>query len=192
MRAPGATLAKYLPMPDYLTRRDVLRCAAALFGVRFARGQDAPVFSADVKVVNVLATVRNKTGSLAGNLNQDDFSLSEDGRPQTIRYFARESDLPLTLGLLVDTSGSQRRVLDAERGASLRFLDQVVREKKDQVFIMQFDSAVADAPGTHFLGRANWTMRWPTWTPRPSASCACSMAAALCFTMPWPRRPMRS
>jgi VWFA-related protein len=68
--------------------------------------------------------------------------VSEDGRPQTIRYFARETDLPLTLGLLVDTSGSQRRVLDAERGASLRFLDQVVREKKDQVFIMQFDSAV--------------------------------------------------
>jgi VWFA-related protein len=129
-------------MPDYFTRRDVLQCAAALYGVGLARGQDAPVFSADVKVVNVLATVRNKTGSLAGNLNQDDFSLSEDGRPQTIRYFARESDLPLTLGLLVDTSGSQRKVLDAERGASLRFLDQVVREKKDQVFIMQFDSAV--------------------------------------------------
>ena len=83
-------------MPDYLTRRDVLQCAAALFGVRIARGQDAPVFSADVKVVNVLATVRNKTGSLAGNLNQDDFSLSEDGRPQTIRYFARDTDLPLT------------------------------------------------------------------------------------------------
>jgi VWFA-related protein len=129
-------------MPDYFTRRDVLQCAAALGGARFARGQDAPVFSTDVKVVNVLATVRNKTGALAGNLNQDDFLLSEDGRPQTIRYFARESDLPLTLGLLVDTSGSQRRVLDAERGASMRFLDHVVREKKDQVFIMQFASAV--------------------------------------------------
>ena len=137
-----SALGRRNPMRDYFTRREVLQCAAALCGVRFARGQDAPVFSADVKVVNVLATVRNKTGSLAGNLNQDDFSLSEDGRPQTIRYFARESDLPLTLGLLVDTSGSQRRVLDAERGASLRFLDQVVREKKDQVFIMQFDSAV--------------------------------------------------
>ena len=74
-------------MPDYFTRRDVLQCAAALYGVGLARGQDAPVFSADVKVVNVLATVRNKTGSLAGNLNQDDFSLSEDGRPQSIRYF---------------------------------------------------------------------------------------------------------
>lgn len=138
----SAGTATYLPMRDYFTRREVLQCAAVLCGVRFARGQDAPVFSTDVKVINVLATVRNRTGALVGNLDRDDFSLSEDGRPQTIRYFARESDLPLTLGLMVDTSGSQRRVLDAERGASLRFLDQVVREKKDQVFIMQFDSAV--------------------------------------------------
>ena len=113
-----------------------------LCGAGLARGQDTPVFSTDVKVVNVLATVRNKSGALAGNLNQEDFALSEDRRPQTIRYFARESDLPLTLGLLVDTSGSQRRVLDAERGASVRFLDQVVRNNKDQVFLMQFDSVV--------------------------------------------------
>src|ERR1035441_1699192 len=127
-------------MRDYSTRREILRSAAALCGVRFARGQATPVFSTDVKVVNVLATVRNKTGSLVGNLGQDDFSLAEDGRPQIIRYFARETDLPLTLGLMVDTSGSQRRVLDAERGASMRFLDQVVRENKDQVFIMQFDT----------------------------------------------------
>jgi len=129
-------------MRAHSTRRDLLQAAAALCGVRLATGQDTPVFSTDVKVVNVLATVRNKTGSLVGNLSQDDFLLSEDGHPQTIRYFARESDLPLTLGLMVDTSGSQRRVLDAERGACLRFLDQVVREKQDQVFIMQFDSAV--------------------------------------------------
>ena len=105
-----------------------------------ARGQDA-VFSTEVKVVNVLATVRNKTGSLAGDLSQDDFSLLEDGRPQAIRYFARETNLPLTLGLLIDTSGSQRKVINDERGASLRFLDQVVRPQ-DQVFLMQFDSAV--------------------------------------------------
>ena len=125
-----------------MTRREILQGAAVLCGVRLARGQDAPVFSTDVKVVNVLATVRNQTGSLAGNLSQDDFALSEDGRPQTIRYFARESDLPLTLGLMVDTSGSQRSVLDAERGASLRFLDRVFRENQDNVFIMQFDSSV--------------------------------------------------
>jgi VWFA-related protein len=66
----------------------------------------------------------------------------ENGRPQTIRYFARESDLPLTIGLMVDTSMSQRRVLNAERGASFRFLDQILRETKDHVFIMQFDMNV--------------------------------------------------
>jgi VWFA-related protein len=129
-------------MPGRFTRRDLLQGAAAVCGAGFARAQDTPVFSTEVKVVNVLATVRNKTGSLVGGLSQEDFLLSEDGRPQTIRYFARESDLPLTLGLMVDSSGSQRRVLDAERGASLRFFDRVVREKQDQVFIMQFDSAV--------------------------------------------------
>jgi VWFA-related protein len=125
-----------------MQRRSVVLAAAAWCGRRFARGQDQPVFSTDVKVVNVLATVRSKNGSLVGNLSQDDFLLSEEGRPQTIRYFARESNLALTVGLMVDTSASQRRVLDGERGASLRFLDQVVREGKDQVFIMQFDSVV--------------------------------------------------
>jgi VWFA-related protein len=129
-------------MRDYSTRRQILQGAAALCGVPFARGQDQPTFSADVKVVNVLATVRNKTGALVGNLTRDDFLLSEESRPQTIRYFARESNLPLTLGLMVDTSGSQRRVLDAERGASLHFLDRVVRDNQDHVFIMQFDTVV--------------------------------------------------
>ena len=77
-----------------------------------------------------------------GDLGKDDFSLSEDGRPQTIRYFLRESNLPLTLGLMVDTSGSQRKVLDEERAASLDFLDRVFRENKDHVFIMQFDTGI--------------------------------------------------
>jgi VWFA-related protein len=129
-------------MPALFSRREIFRLAGGLSTAACLRAQQEPVFSTDVKVVNVLATVRNRTGALVGNLGQDDFVLLEDGRPQTIRYFARESNLPLTLGLLVDTSGSQRRVLDAERGACLRFLDQVVREKKDQVFIMQFDTVV--------------------------------------------------
>ena len=127
-------------MRGYFTRREILRGAAGLGGAILARGQDEPRYSTEVKVVNVLATVRTKAGALVGNLGQDDFSVAEDGRPQTIRYFARQSDLPLTLGLMVDTSGSQRHLLDAERGASMRFLDQVVRENKDQVFIMQFDT----------------------------------------------------
>lgn len=125
-----------------LTRRAALQLTAVLCGVRRCGAQDQPVFSTDVKVVNVLANVRTKDGSLVGNLSQADFALLEEGRPQTIRYFSRESDLPLTLGLLVDTSGSQRHVVDQERGASMRFLDQVFRDRKDHVFLMQFDTAV--------------------------------------------------
>jgi len=107
-----------------------------------AYGQEEAIFSTDVKVVNLLATVTNKKGEIIRDLTKDDFSLSENGKPQTIRYFARQSDLPLTLGLMVDTSISQQRVIEAERAASFRFLDRVLRENKDQVFIMQFDATV--------------------------------------------------
>lgn len=102
----------------------------------------AATFSVKVKVVNVLATVRDKHGKIVNDLTKDDFSLTEDGRPQSIRYFSRETDLPLTLGLLVDTSLSQRRVLDQERDASHSFLDQMVREDKDKAFIIHFDREV--------------------------------------------------
>jgi len=105
-------------------------------------GQQEPTFSTDVKVVNVLATVRDKQGRIVSNLSKEDFSLQEDGRPQTIRYFSRESDLPLTLGLLVDTSLSQARVLDEERSASYSFLDNVLREDKDLAFLIHFDKEV--------------------------------------------------
>ena len=93
-------------------------------------------------MVNVLATVRNKHGEIVRNLTKDDFMLEEDDRPQTIGYFARETDLPLTLGLLVDTSLSQRRVLDQERSASSTFLDQVLRVNKDKAFVIHFDREV--------------------------------------------------
>src|SRR5579863_5418620 len=122
------------------SRRTLLISAAALF-MKAARAQDA-VFSSDVQVVNLLATVRDKNHAILRDLSKDDFQILENGRPQTIRYFTRESDLPLTIGLMVDTSMSQVKVLDAERGASLRFLDQVLRENKDHVFIMQFDITV--------------------------------------------------
>jgi VWFA-related protein len=120
----------------------MLQAGAAFCSARLASAQDQPTFSTEVKVVNVLATVRNKTGTLVGNLEKDDFSLSEDGRPQAIRYFQHESNLPLILGLMVDTSGSQVKVLDQERAASLRFLDRVFRENIDHAFIMQFDTSV--------------------------------------------------
>jgi VWFA-related protein len=104
--------------------------------------QEPPTFSSQVKVVNVPATVQEKKGETVRNLTKDDFVLEEDGHPQTIRYFTRESDLPLTLGLLVDTSMSQRRVLDEERTASHSFLNNMMRPDKDSAFIIHFDQEV--------------------------------------------------
>jgi VWFA-related protein len=104
--------------------------------------QQPSTITVNVKVVNVLASVRTKQGEIVRNLTQDDFILEEDDRSQTIRYFARESDLPLTLGLLVDTSMSQRRILDQERSASSAFLDQVLRVNKDTAFVIHFDREV--------------------------------------------------
>jgi VWFA-related protein len=102
----------------------------------------ATTVSVQVNVVNVFATVRDKKGNLVPDLAKDDFTLTEDGRPQSIHYFAKYTDLPLTLGLLVDTSLSQRRVLDQERSASRTFLDQMVRENTDKAFIIHFDREV--------------------------------------------------
>jgi VWFA-related protein len=105
-------------------------------------GSPVTTLSVQVNVVNVLATVRDKHGKIVPNLTQSDFVLTEDGRQQNIRYFTKESDLPLTLGLLVDTSMSQRRVIDQERTASHSFLDQMVREDKDKAFVIHFDKEV--------------------------------------------------
>jgi VWFA-related protein len=104
--------------------------------------QQGPTISVNVKLVTMFATVRDKRGALIRNLTKDDFVLQQDGHPQTITYFASDSDLPLTLGLLVDTSMSQRRVLDQERDASHAFIDHLLREDKDKAFVIHFDHEV--------------------------------------------------
>jgi VWFA-related protein len=98
--------------------------------------------SVEVKVVNVLASVRDKKGKTIADLSKDDFVLTEDGAPREITYFARTSDLPLRLGLMVDTSLSQRRVLGEERDASYGFLDHLIRVDKDLAFVIHFDREV--------------------------------------------------
>src|SRR5216684_1112877 len=107
------------------------------------RAQDAAAtIAVDVKVVTLPVTVRDKHGKIVRDLTKDDFTLQEDGRPQTIRYFSQEANLPLTLGLLVDTSRSQTNVLDAERNASRSFLDQMLVQEKDKAFLIHFDREV--------------------------------------------------
>jgi VWFA-related protein len=101
-----------------------------------------PAISVQVKSVSVLATVRDKHGKIVSNLTKDDFQLDEDGRPQSINFFAHETDIPLRLGLLIDTSLSQRKVLDQERSASYSFLDKLLRQDKDLAFVIHFDREV--------------------------------------------------
>ena len=110
------------------------------------RPQEPPLSSGkiavQVKAVTLYATVRDKHGKIVPDLNKDDFSVQDQGSPQTISYFARESDLPLTLGPLVDTSLSQRDVLGAERDASYAFLDRMLRPETDKAFLIHFDREV--------------------------------------------------
>lgn len=120
----------------------LLTCWLQTGGPLLSQEPKAGTLNVQVKVVNVLATVRDKHGKIVNNLTKDDFILEEDSRPQTIHYFSQETDLPLTLGLLVDTSLSQRRVLDQERSASRSFLDQMLRENKDTAFVIHFDREV--------------------------------------------------
>ena len=125
-----------------------LIAAALLLPASRVAGQDntqtpqGAKVAVEVKVVTVYATVRDKKGKIVPDLGREAFSLEEDGRPQTITYFEKESGLPLTLGLLVDTSYSQWKVLGEERTASNAFLDQVLRPEKDKAFVMHFDREV--------------------------------------------------
>src|SRR5579863_7583209 len=95
----------------------------------------------DVDVVNVLCTVHDRKGVLVKDLDKQNFTIREDGKPQQVRYCARESDLPLTLGLLVDVSGSVRRLVQAEKATAERFLKQVLRPR-DRALLLGFSSTV--------------------------------------------------
>jgi len=104
--------------------------------------QKDPEFKVGVSIVNVLATVRDRDGRIVTNLSKEDFILEEDGKPQQITNFFRQTDLPLTIGLLVDTSISQRRLVSTEKSAALDFFDHVLRPDRDLAFLIQFDSDV--------------------------------------------------
>lgn len=96
-----------------------------------------PPIAVDVDLVNVLATVHDKHGGIIGNLTKDDFEVYEEGKRQDIKYFTRETDLPLTIGLLVDVSRSQENLIEIERRAASQFFSKVLR-KKDMAFLISF------------------------------------------------------
>ena len=92
-----------------------------------------------VELVNVLTTVTDKKNRLVTDLTKDDFRIFEDGKPQDIRFFSRETDLPLRIGILIDTSNSIRERLHFEQEAAIDFLNIAVRPGKDLAFVVAFD-----------------------------------------------------
>jgi VWFA-related protein len=107
-----------------------------------ASATDANTITVDAKLVIVPAIVRDKHNALVPGLTRDNFALQVDGKPQAIRYFDHDADVPLTVGLLIDTSMSQRNVLDDERSASASFLDKMLAPDRDQAFLIQFAHTV--------------------------------------------------
>jgi VWFA-related protein len=103
-----------------------------------AQEQTVDTLKVNVEVVQLFFNVKDKHGALIPSLTKDNFDLFEDGQPQTIKYFKAETDLPLTLGILIDSSGSQQRVLDMEKEVGGSFLESTLRSK-DEAFVISFD-----------------------------------------------------
>jgi VWFA-related protein len=102
--------------------------------------KDTTTLNVDASLVSITAVVRDKHEALVQNLTKDSFVLEVDDHPQTIRYFNVDKDVPLTVGLLIDTSMSYRDVIDEERAASSAFVDEMVTGASDgnKAFVVQF------------------------------------------------------
>jgi len=105
--------------------------------------QDQGKITQVVNLVDVLFTVLNRRNKLVPDLAENDFKIWDDKSPQAIRYFSRQTDLPLRIGLLMDTSNSIRDRLKFEQDALVSFLFSVLRHNKDQAFVMTFDDEPA-------------------------------------------------
>jgi VWFA-related protein len=125
------------------------RFAALTASCALALGSVAPIFSQEpaqsggtisrqVSLVSLFATVRDKNKRIIGDLTQNDFQVFQDNEPQKIAFFSKEVTLPITLGLLIDTSGSEQNRLPAEQDAATRFLERVMK-KGDEAMVISFD-----------------------------------------------------
>ena len=117
--------------------------AAAVARQNFPRGTtDEETLSVNVDLVNVIFTVADKKGKFIPDLNRQQFKVYEDGKPQSITNFSADSNLPLTIALLVDTSGSVRDRLRFEQEAAIEFFYSTLRRGKDRALVITFDSGV--------------------------------------------------
>ncbi|HKR33068.1 MAG TPA: VWA domain-containing protein [Terriglobales bacterium] len=108
-----------------------------------AQDSSEPTFKVDVKLVNVYVTVTDQQGSPIGDLTKNDFSLSEDGVPQKISLFSKESQLPLSIVLAVDTSSSTRKDIRLELEAARKFIHSIIRPQ-DAISLYAFATDVSE------------------------------------------------
>jgi len=122
-----------------------LACIAllALAAATLAAQDSVATFHVDVKLVSIFVNVTDKNGALVGGLTQNDFSVYEDGRPQQIAVFERQSELPLNLTLAIDTSGSVHKDMSEEASAARRFAHAILRPQ-DQMSVLQFATEVRE------------------------------------------------
>ncbi|HXN64317.1 MAG TPA: VWA domain-containing protein [Candidatus Acidoferrales bacterium] len=142
---PAAALLAAIPAPR-------------AFG-RSAAAQDQGTIRVGVSLVNLYATVRDKHKAIVPDLKQEDFHIYEDDKEQKVAFFSREKTLPITLALLIDTSGSERFMIESEKAAASRFLGEVIKQK-DEALVISFDTDVdllADWTGD--LGELNRAVR---------------------------------
>ncbi|HET6205920.1 MAG TPA: VWA domain-containing protein [Terracidiphilus sp.] len=114
--------------------------ALALFGPFVLAAQDT-TFRMDVKLVNLFVNVTDRNGAIVGGLGQDDFKVSEDGRPQKIAIFERQSEIPLNITLAIDTSGSTFKDIALEQNAAKKFVHAILRQQ-DQMSLIEFATDV--------------------------------------------------
>ncbi len=129
-------LAGGLLLPRY-TKAEAQRETPPAPPTATAQNPQQPI-RVQVELVNLFVTVRDKKKLLITDLTKDDFRVFEDGQEQKIAFFSHETSLPITLGLLIDTSGSEERMLPAEQEAASRFLQRVLR-KSDLAMVISFD-----------------------------------------------------
>jgi Ca-activated chloride channel family protein len=103
---------------------------------------EADTISVRTSIVAITTLVRDKQGELVRDLNKEDFHVKEDGKPIDIRYFDKDSDLPLQIGLLIDTSGSQQKFFEEQRKAGGVFLTSMLTRPQDQAYVVRFDSNI--------------------------------------------------
>jgi len=131
---------------------ETLLLAPFLFLVPTLPAQDT-ILRMDVKLVSVFVNVADKHGAIVGGLTRDDFAITEDGRPQSIAVFERQSELPLNLTLAIDTSGSVHKDMAEEAGAARRFAHAILRQQ-DQMSLLQFATYVRElTPFTNKLSQ---------------------------------------